>query len=195
MCSSFQSDLACEDTAPVSYITMLQRTATNSTQQRITDAGVWHLQVRIIIIHYHKQTIGAYHFMTSSDRFPVPVWSALKSNLTIWWCQNLPKRAVNGLTVQVSTTELGKMFQIFTMHTHTRLTALCPGLSRWAGTKKVKPIWAICKSAHRSRKITTPAPHHSSFLQAGCPSCRPTNSVKALKESNIYNASREKMLL
>jgi len=27
---------------------------------------------------------------------------------------------------------------------------------------------------------TTPAPHRS-VLQAGCPSCRPTNSVKALK--------------
>ena len=26
-----------------------------------------------------------------------------------------------------------------------------------------------------------PAPHHSVFLQAGCPSCRPTNSVKELK--------------
>ena len=41
--------------------------------------------------------------------------------------------------------------------------------------------WAICKSALRSRQITTPTPHHSVFLQAGCPSCRPTNSVKALK--------------
>ena len=57
--------------------------------------------------------------------------------------------------------------------------------------------WAICKSAPRSRQITTPAPHHSvflqtgcpscrptpplSFLQTGCPSCRPTNSVKAQK--------------
>jgi len=41
--------------------------------------------------------------------------------------------------------------------------------------------WAIGKSAPRPRQITTPAPHHSSFLQAGCPSCRPTNSVKALK--------------
>ena len=79
--------------------------------------------------------------------------------------------------------------------THTRLTALCPGLPRWAGTRKVKPIWilleqetvslsgiswAICKSASRSRQITTPAPHLS-FLQAGCLSCCPTNSVKALK--------------
>ena len=81
-------------------------------------------------------------------------------------------------------------------HTHTRLTALCSGLPGWAGTRKVKPIWillkqetvsgsgiswAICKSAPRSRQITMPAPHYSSFLQAGCPSCRPTNSVKALK--------------
>ena len=68
--------------------------------------------------------------------------------------------------------------------------ALYPGLPGWAGTRKVKPIWillkqetvsgiswAICKSAPRSRQIATPAPHHSSFLQAGCPSCCLTNSV------------------
>ena len=75
-------------------------------------------------------------------------------------------------------------------HTHTRLTALCLGLSGSAGTRKVKPIcillkqktvsdngisWGICKSAPLSRQITMPAPHHSVFLQAGCPSCRPTN--------------------
>ena len=41
--------------------------------------------------------------------------------------------------------------------------------------------WDICKSAPSSRQITTPAPHRSVFLQAGCPCCRPTNSVKALK--------------
>ena len=44
--------------------------------------------------------------------------------------------------------------------------------------------WAICKSASRSRQITTPAAHHSLFLQAGCPSCSPTNSVKALKQTH-----------
>jgi len=79
-------------------------------------------------------------------------------------------------------------------HTHNRLiTALCPGLPGTAGTRNVKPIWislkqetvsgsgiswAICKSAPRSRQTTTPP---LSFLQAGCPSCHPTNSVKALK--------------
>ena len=65
-------------------------------------------------------------------------------------------------------------------HTHTRLTALCPGLPGWAGTRKVKPMWislkqetvggigiswAICKSAPRSRQITMPAPHHSVFYR------------------------------
>jgi len=53
--------------------------------------------------------------MTSSDQFPVPVRSAVKSNLTIWCCQNLSKRALNALTVQAPTTKLGKLFQMFTM--------------------------------------------------------------------------------
>jgi len=44
--------------------------------------------------------------------------------------------------------------------------------------------WGICKSAPHPRQITMPAPHHSVFLQAGCPSCHPTNSVEALKEQN-----------
>ena len=65
-------------------------------------------------------------------------------------------------------------------HTHTRLTALFPGLPGWASTRKVKPIWillkqetvsgsgiswAVCKSAPRSRQITMPAPHHSIFYR------------------------------
>ena len=48
--------------------------------------------------------------------------------------------------------------------------------------------WAICKSAPRSRQITMPVPHHSVFLQDGCPSCRPTNSVKALPLTQIHDA-------
>ena len=89
-------------------------------------------------------------------------------------------------------------------HTHTHLTALCPGLPRSADTRKVKSIWiflkkeivsgsgiswTICQSAPRSRQITMPAPHHSVFLQTGCPSCRPTNSVKALKAKDAQRYS------
>jgi len=65
-------------------------------------------------------------------------------------------------------------------HTHTRLTALFPGLPGWAGTRKVKPIWillkqetvsgsgiswAICKSASLSRQIIMPVPRHSVFYR------------------------------
>ena len=72
----------------------------------------------------------------------------------------------------------------------TNLTALCPGLPWWAGNRKVKPIWislkqervsgsgiswVICKSAHRSRQITTPAPHHSVFYRPNVlPAAQPT---------------------
>jgi len=31
--------------------------------------------------------------------------------------------------------------------------------------------------------LQTPVPHHSDFLQAGCPFCRPTNHIKALMAS------------
>ena len=77
--------------------------------------------------------------------------------------------------------------------THNRLTALFPGLPGWAGTRKVKPIWIslkqetvsdsgiswaiICKSAPRSRQITTPAPHHSVFYRPDAlPAAQPTAS-------------------
>ena len=94
--------------------------------------------------------------------------------------------------------------RFYATHTHTRLMALFPGLPRWAGTRKVKPIWilqkqetvsgsgiswAICKCAPRSRQIATLAP---TTIQAGCPSCRPTNSVKALKAiDSTQNKSAE----
>jgi len=44
----------------------------------------------------------------------------------------------------------------------------------------------ICKSfAPRSRQITTPL-LTTQFLQAGCPSCHQTNSVKALKGMEMH---------
>jgi len=65
-------------------------------------------------------------------------------------------------------------------HTHTQpFNGPFPGLPRWAGTSKLKPVWillkqqttsgsgiswAICRSAPHSRLITTPAPHHSRFF-------------------------------
>ena len=77
--------------------------------------------------------------------------------------------------------------------THTHLTALCPGLPRWASTRKAKPIWilleqetvsgsgiswALCKSVPRARQITTPALHHSVFYRPDALSAtQPTASI------------------
>ena len=77
------------------------------------------------------------------------------------------------------------------------LSFLQAGCSSCRPTNSVKALKAVAsvreisdlafpgkngKSAARSRQITTPAPHRSFFSQAGCTSCRPTNSVKALNQ-------------
>ena len=77
-----------------------------------------------------------------------------------------------------------------------------PGLPRWAGTRKVKPIWillkqetvsgsginwAICKSAPHSRQITMPAPHNSVFYRTDAlPAAQPCNG----HEQNSLNLTR-----
>ena len=88
--------------------------------------------------------------------------------------------------------------------THTRLTALFPGLPRWAGTRKVKPIWIllkqetvsgsgiswyICKSAPHSRQITTPAPHRSVFYRPDAlPAAQPTASKHWRHHKNVFKS-------
>jgi len=91
---------------------------------------------------------------------------------------------------------------------HTKpLTAFCPGLPGWAGTRKVKPVWIllilleqetvsgmhwhqlghmqVCTSlqSQTDNHASTPP---LSVLQAGCSSGRPTNSVKALTVIQWY---------
>ena len=100
---------------------------------------------------------------------------------------------------------LMKMLRSSHTHTHVHLTALCPGLPGWAGTRKVKPIWillkqetvsgsgiswAICKSASRSRRRTTPAPHHSVFYRPDAlPAAQPTASKHCFTPEGTKNKS------
>ena len=87
-----------------------------------------------------------------------------------------------------------RVWAAFTFNYYTRLTALCPGLPGWAGTRKLKPIrillkqetvngsgisWAICKSAPRSRQITTPAPHHLSVFRGRMPFLSPNSRCQS----------------
>jgi len=77
-------------------------------------------------------------------------------------------------------------------HTHTRLTALCQkGKTNLDFTEARDNEWQwhqlghmqVCTSLQTDNHVRTPP---LSFLQAGCPSCRPTNSVEALKTREQY---------
>jgi len=80
-------------------------------------------------------------------------------------------------------------------NTHTsilRLSGLCPGLPEWASTRTNLDFteardseWQWHQLGHMQICTSSLADNHAStspfsFLQAGCPSCHPTNSVKAL---------------
>ena len=129
-------------------------------------------------------TVASYVWCASSTVLWQYVWEAdgrhLKSSLTATILADVNTATCLCLLVRTCTHT----------HTHTGLTALCLGLHGWAGTRKVKPIWIflkqwhqlshmqVCTSLQTDNNASTPS---LSFLQAGCPSCHPTNSVKALK--------------
>ena len=89
--------------------------------------------------------------------------------------------------------------RVLDTHVYARLTAFFPGLPGSAGTRKVKPIWillkqetvsgsgiswAVCKSAPRSRQITMPVPHHSSFHRPDAlPAAQPTASKQRVLDT------------
>jgi len=82
---------------------------------------------------------------------------------------------------------------------HNRFMALFPGPPGWAGARRELLNFMVQGKINRGRHIDHPAGRHSirtkqcppppppHFLQVGCPSCHPTNSVKALKATNIAN--------
>jgi len=92
-----------------------------------------------------------------------------------------------------------QLTSITSTHTHP-FNGPFPGLPRWASTREVKPIWillkqetvsgsgiswVICKSATRSRQITTPASHHSVFYRPDAlPAAQPTASKHWRQSSN-----------
>jgi len=94
-------------------------------------------------------------------------------------------------------TSVGMKKSFTERHTHTHPPTHTPFngpfFHDYPGTRKVKPIWIllkqewqwhqlghiqVCTSLQTHNHASTPP---LSFLQAGCLSCRPTNSVKALK--------------
>jgi len=94
------------------------------------------------------------------------------------------------------------------IYTHTHLTVFVrdSGLSGWAGTRKVKPVWIllkqetvsgsgiswdICKSAPRSRQITTPAPHPTTqFFTVRMPFLPSNQQCQSTEGINTYTVSK-----
>ena len=137
------------------------------------------------LIRSENSTCALYQPLHGNTRWGQPCTNYIQMNCWTWH-----KTGMSGGNLWSS----GLTYRHTHTHTH-RLTALCPGLPRWAGTRKVKPVWIlleqeivsgsgisctsqICTSLQTDNHASTSL---LGFLQAGCPSCRPTNSVKALK--------------
>ena len=90
------------------------------------------------------------------------------------------------------------------LYTHTQLFyGHFPGTPEWAGARRELLDFIMQGKINRGRHTDHPArrhsiwtnqfpppasPHFFHFLQAGCPSCRRTSSVKALKATSLYTA-------
>ena len=87
-------------------------------------------------------------------------------------------------------------------HTHTHLTALFPGLPRWSQYQNGKTSldfseardseWQWHQLGHMQVCTSLQADNHASteplsILQAVCPFCHPSNSVKALKATSKHS--------
>ena len=139
---------------------------------------------------------------TECDRsafWPFCLWASTHGCSPAFFCRATLCSAGYHKSESLVTTEAGYLTHI---HTHTRLTALCLGLPRWAGTRKVKPIWillkqetvsgsgiswAICKSAHRSRQI-------SMFFTGRMPFLPPNQQCQSTKGTNIQINAVKNML-
>ena len=137
-----------------SNFTLVVVHATNGLDCRSVGVYSWWL------VHERRgiDTLQCHHWSTYS-RLPVLeeelwwLWSA-SSCLADWSVWSL---AGTGITVCPGTLDVWSLASLsnwlFYTHTHARLTALCPGLPRWAGARKVKPIWILLKQETKSSEI------------------------------------------
>jgi len=69
-----------------------------------------------------------------------------------------------------------------------RAKILWPAIFHRAAIKRKMLNVDVHKKFQKSKK--SPPPSFPHFLQAGCPSCHPTNSVKALKATSAFGLGR-----
>jgi len=136
------------------------------------------------VLAYPKLTWGSSNFV--SDQWPLIAPGYLGEGLpclsSALWCQH-PMADIIYINYHGSLELHPSHFEYFNS-------------SCWLGGRKsyrwCKSWWQLelqsCKAPVKSSPPTNqPTPN---FLQAGCPSCHPTNSVKALKEKTFRNKLR-----
>jgi len=146
-------------------------------------------------VFFHVNWIIRFHFgcssSTCSGRVTLVISGMIYLNqLTFLLPCNHQCQSTEGNTSTHPNQLLGIVSSLFT-NRHTRLTSLYPGLPVRAGTnldftEARDSEWQWHQLGHMQVCISLQADNHTStpplsFLQGGCPSCRPTNSVKALK--------------
>ena len=164
----------------------------------------------VAVVIYMEQSADCLHMVQLMPLHPKTLSSvaSFKSRLFLpfWYRLTrvvLEKRLLNKCSNSYFMLDVQTALVSLLLLTHIRLTALCPGLPRWASTRKVKPIWilleqetvsgsgiswAVCKFAPRSRQITTPAPHRSVFYRPDAlPAAQPTVSKHWRHVSVIIN--------
>ena len=79
--------------------------------------------------------------------------------------------------------------------TYIRLTALCPGLPRWAGTRKVNPIWILLEQETSSlasfkSRLVLPFWYR---LTPGCPEKRQLNGCSSSSSNTLHCFAKHKV--
>jgi len=156
----------------------------NSTNFRTRVTGVWSGSENVGLCLYSRYEISVRLTSSSVRGSPIAAWTLFSLSRWPW-------------ALVVIHPGLVSMNGVRNTHTHTH-TNTHPFNGPFSGTTRVsqyqkgKPIWillkqetvsgsciswAICKSAPRSRQITTPAPHHSVFYRPDAlPVAQPTAS-------------------
>ena len=156
---------------------------------------LWHQKARVPVL-----SCGNQDQQPSSSLVFRPFFHALHSRYSLLYrpdalpaAQPTASFCVVFMEIQVGADNTHSLF-------HSRLkTFLCPGLPGWAGTREVKPIRILLKQRRRVAVVSAgmqlctslQTDNHAStpplsFLQAGCPSCRPTNSIFGHTRSSIH---------
>ena len=105
--------------------------------------------------------------------------------------------------LQISSVDLYS-YDLAHAHTHILFTATFLGLPSWAGARRKLLLDFMVQGKITEadtptiRLGATPSGlisahlHHTIFLKAGCPSCCPNNSVKALKATSAFGLGRRR---